>query len=106
VPRKPDALAGVTRSAQPIVVRLGRILQLRSDREGLSGPSLACGRSSASVPPASAQAARGEEPLHLRRGLWEGGCAEPASEASARKTRACLLVKSVREPDAGNPQVR
>src|SRR5215218_754629 len=35
--------------------------------------------------------------------IWFG---RPPSGAPATKTRACPLVKPVREPDAGDPQVR
>jgi hypothetical protein len=42
----------------------------------------------------------------LRRGLWESRGGRPPPGAPATKSRACPLVKPVREPDAGDPQVR
>ena len=49
---------------------------------------------------------RGNRPLQLRRGLWVGGSGQSPPVAPSSKPRACRLVKSVREPDAGEPHVR
>ena len=45
-------------------------------------------------------------PLRVRRDPREDGSGRHPPGAPATKARACPLVKPVREPDAGNPQVR
>src|SRR5205085_10556660 len=72
----------------------------RSDR-------LACEGTGPTVSLSAAQTARQwNQPLRVRRSPRKDGSGRPPPEAPATKARACPLVKPVREPDAGDPQVR
>src|SRR5689334_10754280 len=85
---------------------MGRVLQLRSYPPCLQRHPLARGGAGPAIPLPSAQAARGgNRKVRLRGSLWGDGCAGSLSEAP-EEPRACSLVKPVREPDAGDPQVR
>src|ERR1700709_2256281 len=48
----------------------------------------------------------GNQPLRVYRGPRKDGSGRPPPDAPATKARACPFVKPVREPDAGDPQVR
>jgi RNA-directed DNA polymerase len=56
--------------------------------------------------PAAQAARQRNKSLRIRRGLWGKGSGRSPPDAPATKACACLLVKPVREPDAGDPQVR
>jgi hypothetical protein len=73
--------------------------------QGLSGRQAACSPSGAAVSPAAAQTAKGNQPLRIPGGVWQGRYPRPPSGAPEKNPRM-PFVKPVREPDAGNPHVR
>src|SRR5262249_23554753 len=104
---KPGPVAPTARPAQSPADGLERVLPLRSHGGSSSGGGAARLDASptVSLPPAQAAGQR-DESLRLCRGLREGGSDRHPPEAPATKSRACPLVKPVREPDAGDPHVR